>query len=113
MDVKDGIESTETTRTLPGFYLGVESNITSWLIGRLGAAQVFQNYSTTTKPQTGETITSSSYASQFRMTFGLGVVMGSFLLDASVNEGILFDGPNIISGSNEVLSNKLSITYTF
>ncbi len=112
-DIKEGSERTMTTRTLPGLYLGVESNIKSWLIGRLGAAQVHQQYITTTKPQQGSEIEESFYSSEFKLTFGMALIFGSFTLDASINEGILFDGPNIISGSNEALSNQLSITYQF
>lgn len=112
-DVKEGEENTITTRTLPGIYLGVESNIRSWLIGRLGAAQVHQKYTETSKPQQGSEIENSSYSSEFKLTFGMALIFGSFTLDASINEGLLFDGPNIISGSNEPLSNQLSITYQF
>jgi hypothetical protein len=99
--------------TLPGVYLGVESKINDWLIGRLGASQVYQSLTETEKPYNEKETETTSYMTQFKMTFGLGITFGSFVLDASINEGLLFDGPNFISGSNEIIAHRLSITYNF
>jgi hypothetical protein len=112
MEVKDGSKSTSTVMTLPGIYFGVESRISKWLIGRLGAAQVHQKVSDKIEIDDYSS-ENSSYRTQFRMSFGLGITFGDFLLDASVNEGLLFDGPNFISGTNEVLAHRLSLTYSF
>jgi hypothetical protein len=111
-DVKDGEKYTNTTMTMPGIYFGVESTISKWLIGRLGAAQVHQKF--TEKSEIDDfSSENSSYRTQFRMTFGLGITFGDFLLDASFNEGLLFDGPNFISGTGEPLAHRLSLTYSF
>lgn len=112
-EVKEGPETTNSIMTLPGIYVGVESKINDWLIGRMGAAQVFQSITTTTKPYNEKETETTSYMTQFNMTFGLGITFGSFVLDASINEGLLFDGPNFISGSDEKIANRLSITYNF
>jgi len=112
-EVKDDYEGTITTMTLPGVFLGLESKISKWLTGRLGAAQVFQSLTTTYKPEGGSETKSTSYATEFKMTFGLGITFGNFVLDAAFNEGLLFDGPYFISGSAEPIANRLSITYNF
>jgi hypothetical protein len=111
--VKDAGELSTSTMTLPGIYMGIESKISDWLIGRFGAAQVFQSTTFTSKPDGGSETETTSYASEFKMTFGLGVSFGSFLLDMAINEGLLFDGPNFISGTNEPIATRLSITYAF
>lgn len=112
-EVKEGPETTNSIMTLPGIYLGVESKINGWLIGRMGASQVYQSITETYKPYNEKETETTSYMTQFKMTFGLGITFGSFVLDASINEGLLFDGPNFISGSEEVIANRLSITYNF
>jgi hypothetical protein len=112
-EVKDDYEGTITTMTLPGIFLGLESKISKWLTGRLGAAQVFQSVTETYKPEGGSEIESKSYSTEFKMTFGLGITLGNFVLDAAFNEGLLFDGPYFISGSAEPIANRLSITYNF
>jgi hypothetical protein len=93
--------------------MGIESKIADWLIGRLGAAQVFQSTTFTSKPDGGDETETTSYATEFKMTFGVGITFGSFLLDMAINEGLLFDGPNFISGTQEPIASRLSITYAF
>lgn len=112
-EVKNDYENTTTTMTLPGIFLGVESKISKWLTGRLGAAQVFQSQTYTEKLEGQKETKETSYATEFKMTFGLGMTFGNFVLDAAFNEGLLFDGPYFISGSAEPIANRLSITYNF
>ncbi len=111
--VKDGDEGTITTMILPGIYMGVESKISSWLIGRIGAAQVYQSVTEKFKPEGGDEVEETSYEKEFKMTFGVGITFGDFLLDAAINEGLLFAGPNFISGTFEDFAYRLSITYSF
>ncbi len=111
--VDNDYEASVTTMTMPGIFLGLESKISKWLTGRLGAAQVFQSETTTYKPEGASETKSTSYATEFKMTFGLGITFGNFMLDAAFNEGLLFDGPYFISGSAEPIANRLSITYNF
>jgi len=112
-DIRDGNETTVTTTTMPGLYMGAESQINRWLTGRIGAAQVFQSTKTKVKPPTGDETETSVRSSQFKVTFGLAVEFGNFTLDLSFNEGLLFDGPNFISNTNETIADQLSITYNF
>jgi hypothetical protein len=111
--VKDDYESSITTTTLPGIYLGLESKISKWLTGRLGAAQVFQSQTYSEKLEGSKETKTTNYSTEFKMTFGLGITLGNFVLDAAFNEGLLFDGPYFISGSAEPIANRLSITYNF
>jgi len=108
-----GTETTETITTLPGFFMGLESEIKPWLIGRFGVAQVFQSSTTKSEPPTGAETKSTSRSSDFDVRFGLGIHFGDFLLDAAINEGLVFDGPNFISGSVNPMASRLSLTYEF
>jgi hypothetical protein len=111
--VKDAYDSTTQVTTLPGLYLGLESQINSWLTGRVGAAQVFQATKDTYKPHTGAKRETTTRSSDYKLYFGIGLHFGSFLLDAAINEGLFFDGPNVISGLNNQVANRLSLTYKF
>jgi hypothetical protein len=106
-------EQVQIEKIIPGIYMGVESHITKWLIGRFGATQI--NKQTTTQTKAGDTVIfqEQSVFTQFRLTFGLGIQLGNFLLDLSLNEGLLFDGPNFISGSMEPIAHRLSLSYNF
>ncbi len=112
-DVKDGTESTESEITLPGLYLGLESHVSSWFIARVGASQVCVIESESTKPDGGKETTTSARDSRFGFSLGFGIKFGSFLFDASFNEGMFFDGPYFLSGETNRLANRLSLSYVF
>jgi hypothetical protein len=112
-DIDSGNTNTTTITTMPGLYMGLESQINSWLIGRVGAAQVFQTTKDKTEPPTGPSVENSDHTSDYKVYFGLGIHFGDFLLDAAVNEGLFFDGPNFVSGQNNAMANKISLTYKF
>lgn len=102
-------KTTTTTTTLPGIYIGIESRMADWLIGRVGARHT--NVSETTKvTDADDTVVDGS---TFKVNLGLGMEFGNFLLDFAINEGIIFDGPNILSGQANNLSSRISITYDF
>ena len=107
-------EYTESITTLPAVFIGGESRLASWLIGRIGVMQIFQTLTETLKPKGEKETETSRTVSNVNFSFGFGVELGSFLLDADFNEGLLFQGPNFISGqSGQDMFGKLSITYTF
>ncbi len=103
------VKTTTSTMTLPGIYIGIESQIADWLIGRVGARHT--NISQTTEVTGGDDLVQDG--STFKVDLGLGMEFGNFLLDFAVNEGIIFDGPNVLSGATNNLSSRLSITYNF
>ncbi|KAA3609727.1 MAG: hypothetical protein D8M58_09230 [Calditrichaeota bacterium] len=112
-DIKDGTESTTTVSTLPGIYVGVESRIASWLIGRVGAAQVNQQTVAETTPDGGDKAETTTNGSNVKVSLGLGMEFGNFLVDFAFNEGLLFDGPAVLSNTGELLASKISVTYNF
>lgn len=112
-EIESGDTTTNTTIIAPGIYAGVESKIKSWCTGRFGAVQTHRTEIHTIKPDQGDETETSTHYKDFAMTFGLGFNFGKFTLDAYINEGLFFDGPNFISGSNEPLASKLSLTYKF
>lgn len=104
---------TYTELTYPGIYFGVETQISKWLIGRFGAAQIYQLSKDKADLDNGEKTESSSRSSSFNATFGLAFKLSDLQLDIVFNEGLIFDGPEFISGSNETLADKISLTYKF
>jgi hypothetical protein len=107
---------TDSRTTLPGLYMGLESKIKSWLIGRLGAAQVWQETKHKVESQAAPpaaTTETSTRASQYNVTFGLGINFGDFTADAAINEGLFFDGPNFIDGTTNPLASRLAVVYKF
>ena len=108
-----GPKTTVTAMDFPGIYLGAESQINKWLIGRIGAVQVMQGTKTKVEDQGVTESETTVRTKHYRVTFGLGIALGDFKLDVSLNEGLLFDGPNFISGTTETIADKISLTYEF
>ncbi|MCK5032918.1 MAG: hypothetical protein KAS18_04765 [Calditrichia bacterium] len=107
-------EFTESITTLPAVFVGGESRLASWLIGRMGVMQVFQTLTETLKPKGEKETETSTTVSNVNFSFGFGIELGNFLIDADFNEGLLFQGPNFISGQAGLdMFGKLSVTYTF
>jgi hypothetical protein len=104
-----GDETVDAVSTLPGIYVGVESRISSWLIGRIGATQVNQLISEEFDGD-DESIT----LSEFRLSLGLGMEFSNFLIDFNMNETSLFDGIYIFDGiGGTTFASTVSITYNF
>jgi len=103
-----GDEEVESVLTLPGIYVGVESRISSWLIGRIGATHVNQQV-TDEVDGDGTTITGSEFA----LALGLGMEFSNFLIDFNFNETTLFDGIYIFGGVGGIFASTVSITYNF
>ena len=111
--LKDVGETTITTVTLPRLYLGGEAAIKSWLVGRIGAYRAYQTITTKNKPDQGDAVESSVQQSPYNVSFGLGMKLGNFLIDIDINDGLLFEGPNFISGQSRDMVNRVSVSYLF
>ncbi len=98
--------------TFPAFYAGLETWLSSWLIARVGATQVYRKETLSYKFEGSES-SSDTYTSGFKMYFGLAVALRHFRLDFAINERLFFAGPNFISGTQEPLSNRISLIYNF
>ena len=105
-----GDETVQVITTLPAIYVGVESRIASWLIGRIGATHVNQQGSEETDGDD-----EIKTASEFRLSLGLGMEFSNFLIDFNMNETTLFDGIYIFDGAGggTVFASTVSITYNF
>ena len=94
-----GPESSTTTFIFPLWNLGIEWNMNDWFVARLG-------YIASTGKQTSETtaggVTSETVRTVFTpapgATVGVGFRLGSFSLDATVNEDVLRQGFANIGG---------------
>lgn len=112
-EVKDSYKITEKTTVMPAFFVGIESTLRPWLIGRLGATQTYFENTSKYEPDEGEDSETSSSDSDFGLSFGFGIKVGGFLLDAHFNENLFFDGPNFISGQTNSIAHRISVTYNF
>jgi hypothetical protein len=112
-DVKDAGKLTTTTTSLPRTYLGVESKFWKRIVGRIGAIRSYDTIKTKAEPAQENSTETSFQTSPYNVTFGLGINVGSFLIDVDINDGMFFQGPNFISGQLRDLANRVSISYLF
>jgi len=112
-DTKGAGELSTTSTTLPRLYLGLETRIASWLVGRIGANRAYVTQTITTDPDQGTKTETKQQFSPYNVTFGLGFSMGKLLIDIDINDGFLFEGPNFISGRTRDMVNRVSVSYAF
>jgi len=102
---------------LPEYSLGVESQITKWLTGRVGANQryVFWKISEESEYSSGndEIETWANYDSFFDMNLGLALHFGKFTVDTVFTKSLLHDGPDFIGGQTAGLANQVSVKFEF
>ena len=106
-------DSTVIISSIPAFHVGAETRLSSWLVGRIGASQVYQGISGIWRPDSGDKRKTKSRFSRFEVNIGLAIIFRNIIVDLSLNEDLLFNGPYFISGSSEPLTNKISVTYDF
>jgi hypothetical protein len=112
-DIQTVGKTTDIITTLPAIFIGAESNLKSWLIGRCGIRQSFETMTTREEPDTGGEFEKSEGSSDINFTFGFGIRVGSLLLDVDFNDSMFFDGPQFISGQSNQMFNRISLTYAF
>jgi hypothetical protein len=112
-DIENVGKTTDKTTTLPAIFIGAESNLKTWLIGRCGIRQSFQSMTTTYEPDVGAESEISESTSDINFTFGFGIRVGSLLMDVDFNQSMFFDGPQFISGQSNQMFNRISLTYSF
>lgn len=113
IDIKDVGETTTTYSSMPVIYLGGETRISSWLVGRMGAYQNFETETVTMKPDGGSETESSFSTSYINFSFGLGMQVEKFLIDVDINHGSFFEGTYLLSGQIRNIFNRVSVTYNF
>ncbi|MEO8209305.1 MAG: hypothetical protein ABI840_01995 [bacterium] len=103
----------------PQFNMGVEWDLTDWLIGRFGYSRSIQDrkvkitFTDTTAITTQESQESIASSPDQTMTIGLGWEFGNFSLDGLIGERFIQIGPNIFSGKENDLYGIVSMSYNF
>ena len=104
--------TTWTNTTAPGWVVGVESDLTSWLTGRMGASK----HSPRTMsmefigPYKGEVKTTNA---PFDLAVGVALHFLDFRVDTELHPDFLFFGPDFIGGQSTQPFVQISILYDF
>lgn len=111
-------ESKFTSLILPQFNVGLEWNLTDWLQGRVGFArsimdQKFKFKSSGTVTNTTEFSELSASNPDQTISLGIGWQIDRFSLDGLVGEQFFQTGPHILSGKENDLFGRLSMSYNF
>lgn len=89
-------------------FFAMEAEINGWLTGRVGASQsntMIKTENTFEDTSRGDPVTDEQTLNEsaFQISFGLGVKLGdNFMVDGVFNEDLLYNGPNFVTGDNEV-----------
>lgn len=101
---------------LPGVAVAADIHLTDWLYFRTGAQYLFMINSETEEQNTNtandDTITRDRN-SAFGWSAGLGLKVGNFALDGTLQHGFLTSGPNFIGGQAPGLFSMVSASYAF
>ena len=90
--------------TIPRITGGVEQEIGKWFIFRAGAT------STTNYYTKGDF---NSFNTGYTTNFGVGMHWDNFIMDATISEGFLHDGPYMVGGNANGFMGSLAATYNF
>lgn len=120
--ISEGWESTDPSGTdkgseswlyLPTYTLGLESQITPWMVGRVGATQKYAFYGYNNDPNGNANTETAEYQSGFNMDMGLGFKFGKFCIDTVLSQSLLHDGPNFIGGKSNGLAGNVSVDFNY
>ncbi len=90
--------------TIPEISGGVEQEIGKWLIFRAGAVSETIYY---TKGDF------NTLGTNYTTNFGIGMHWDNFMMDATISEGFLHDGPYMVGGNANGFMGSLAATYNF
>lgn len=90
--------------SVPTLTAGVEQEIGKWLIFRAGGVSETQYYSSGDFNQ---------FSNSFETNFGVGMHWDNFVMDATIGEGFLHDGPYMVGGVGNGFMGSLAATYNF
>lgn len=103
------------TTTVPLFFASLETDLTRWLKGRLGASKAMQStrfeqadFDTPTLNETTKT-----RGSDFQFSLGTGIKFNNFDIDMTLNEAFPLSGGWILSGDEATPFTRVSGTYHF
>lgn len=90
--------------SIPKITGGVEQEIGKWLILRAGAVSETRYHST------GDF---NEFTTSYETNFGVGLHWDNFMMDATITEGFLHDGPYMVGGVGNGFMGSLAATYNF
>jgi len=94
----------QMTITIPRLTGGVEQSIGKWFILRAGATSNTQYWSS------GD---NNELTTSFNTNFGVGLKWDNFILDATIGEDFLHDGPYMVGGVGNGFLGQVAATYNF
>lgn len=106
------ITDTYTDLFVPEYTIGLESYITKWLTGRVGARQQYDFYKHTNEEGTYN-YEYGEYDSSFDMNLGLAFKFGKFTIDTVLEKYLIFNGPDFIGGYGDGLASQVSVNFTY
>ncbi len=115
-DDKTTTKYDDTWMFFPEYNLAVESQICSWLTGRVGANQVYAHVSQEVdydETMAQEDTEENFYSKDFHMNLGLTFSFGNFCIDSVLEQELLFEGPDFIGGNANGLATEISVKYKF
>ena len=90
--------------SIPSITGGVEQEIGKWLVFRAGAESETIYYTN------GDF---NSFGTAYTTNFGVGMHWDNFMMDATISEGFLHDGPYLVGGASNGFMGSLAATYNF
>jgi len=90
--------------TVPEISGGVEQEIGKWLVFRAGAVSETIYYSK------GDF---NNFGTAYTTNFGIGMHWDNFMMDATISEGFLHNGPYMVGGNANGFMGSLAATYNF
>ncbi len=104
------------TTTAPLFFASLETDLTRWLKGRLGATKAMSTQRLETTDfiaPTADTATFKSKFSNFQFSLGTGIKFNNFDVDMTLNQSFPLSGGYILSGDQASPFTRVSGTYHF
>ena len=103
----------KTTNKYPSITAGLESNLTSWLVMRIGAEKRLLSQSATITDFDDSSTVDKTVTQPYGLNLGLAVKNRGFTLDLTVNPKLIYSGGNIASGSKNWPFTRASLAYRF
>jgi len=103
------------TTLAPRFFASLETDLTRWLKGRLGASKSMQSENTETSDFNTVPVTSKlkERFSDFAFSLGTGIKFNNFDVDMTLNQSFPLSGGWVLSGDPATPFTRVSGTYHF
>ena len=105
---------------LPYFKLGLDGKVLKWLDLRIGASTTWDSgewtHDSVINPDPGDTSYTEiqkDNGADTDLYLGAGMHWGNLSIDVQMETDFMENGPNFISGENDVLFNRVSMKYMF